>query len=280
MSTLAPQIQPIHFGMPDRRLFGIFHAAAPSSAPQAGVVLCNAFGQEAIRAHRMMRVLAERLARAGHCVLRFDYFGTGDSMGDDLEGDLVGWASDVREADRELCERAGTSRTIWIGMRLGATVAVLAARDGPDELERLILWDPVIDGDRYLKHLREKHVASLEDAFSLMPRPAPSALARDPTQFRDEAIGFALSPLLQRQVVDTNTEVFRWLPKPASIVVLTDPDDPDGKDAARVCEREPNRVRRVSVVHHTDWTTDTANDTALVPAAALLKIVEQAGARP
>jgi uncharacterized protein len=280
MSALVPPIQPIHFGMPDRRLFGIFHPATASPAQQAGVVVCNAFGQEAIRAHRMMRVLAERLARAGHCVLRFDYFGTGDSLGDDLDGDLDGWASDVRAANRELHERAGASNTIWIGMRLGATVAVLAARDAPDELARLILWDPVIDGERYLRHLRERHVASLEAAFSLMPRPAPSVLARDPTQFRDEAIGFAQSPSLQRQVGNTRTEGFRWPPKPASIVVLTDPDDPDGKDVARVCEREPDRVRRVSVVHHSDWTTDTANDTALVPAAAMLQIVEQAGARP
>ncbi len=69
----------IHFGTSGRELFGIYHAAEVVSPSRPAVLLCNPFGQEAVRAHRIYRILAERLARAGHNVMRFDYYATGDS---------------------------------------------------------------------------------------------------------------------------------------------------------------------------------------------------------
>ena len=72
---------PIQFGPADRRLFGLLQPAQ-GNATRTGVVLCNPMGQEAVRVHRMYRVLADRLNRAGLHVLRFDWFGSGDSAGD------------------------------------------------------------------------------------------------------------------------------------------------------------------------------------------------------
>ena len=271
-------LQPLVFGDTDRRLFGVFHPAISNVETKNAVLLCNAFGQEGVRAHRMVRVLAERLARAGHPVMRFDYFGTGDSMGDDLDGDLDGWARDLLEADRELRLRSDAANTTWVAMRLGGSVALQAAHQAPDGLARLVLWDPVLDGVGYLRHLRERHVASLEDAFSLLPVPAPAATARDPAQFRDEAIGFALSPRLRSQLAALSPGDHRWPARPASIVVLTDPDDDDGRALAAACAREPGRVQSVVVRHGTDWTSDTADNSALVPAAALMQFMKQVGA--
>ena len=143
---------PIHFGRPDRTLFGIYHEAT-EPAPTA-VLLCPPFGQEAIRAHRLYRVLAERLARAGIAALRFDYYGTGDSLGDDLDGDLTGWQDDVLSAHRELVRRCQAKAVVWMGLRLGASLAALAARQAPAELARLVLCTPVVDGRAYLAQLR------------------------------------------------------------------------------------------------------------------------------
>lgn len=278
MTETSASIQPFNFGPPGRLLFGIFHPASAVEAPRASVLLCHAFGQEGVRAHRLMRVLAERLARSGHAVLRFDLHGTGDSMGDDLDGDLDGWACDVLEASRELRSRSRVAHSVWIGMRLGATVALRAAQQAPDDLQRLILWDPVLDGPRYLAHLRVRHVTSLEEAFSLMPSPTPSESARDPRRFSDEAIGFALAPLLREQLAALRLPEHHWPGRPASIVVLTDPDDADGHDLAVVCAADPGKVAVVPLRHRTDWTTDAADNSALVPAAALMKLVQHAGA--
>lgn len=271
-------IQPISFGPPERRLFGIYHAPQPqAAAPRPAAVLCNAFGQEAIRAHRFQKALAERLARAGHPVLRFDYFGTGDSMGDDADGDLEGWCRDLHAAHRELQRLAVASRIVWVGMRLGGSVALAAARTAPAELARLILWDPVLDGSHYLGHLRDRHVASLENAYILPQHPAPSELARDPNRYRDEAIGFALSPALRAQLTALSPETHAWPANPADIVVVTDPDTPDGKDLEMVNGRASERVKVLVVRHGTHWTTDTAANTSLVPTAALMLIAQQVG---
>jgi hypothetical protein len=58
--------------------FGWLHPAPG----RRGVVLCNAWGQEALCAHRSWRLLAMDLAAAGLPTLRFDYPGTGDSLDD------------------------------------------------------------------------------------------------------------------------------------------------------------------------------------------------------
>jgi len=269
----------VSFGAPSQRLIGMFHAPSPAAARRHGVLICPAFGQEAIRAHRVVRVLAERLARNGHPVLRFDYFGTGDSMGDDEQGDLVAWTRDVLAADQQLRQMGGVDTTVWVGMRLGAAVALQAAAAAADSRPaRLVLWDAVLDGPRYLDELREKHVATLEKAFSLMPRPHPRRLMRDADRYRDEAIGFALSAPLRAQLAAMRPETFAWPLAPSQIVAVSDPGGAEAHDLDSACRSEPARVRVVVAAHGTDWATESAENTALVPTQALFRLVEEAGA--
>lgn len=273
---MGQAIQPVVFGAPQRRLFGIFHPAG-NEALHPGVVLCNAFGQEAIRAHRMMRVLAERLARQGHPVLRFDYFGSGDSMGEDLDADLDGWTADLLSADAQLRTLSGASRSIWIGMRLGATVALRAAFQAPPGLCRVIAWDAVLDGTRYLDHLRVRHIDTLEGAFALRQRPSPREIGRMTAQsFRDEAIGHAISPAFRAQIEALVAPRWAWPAQPPSLIALSDPDTQDGRDLAEALRTAAGRVRVVPVQHGTDWTSDAADNSALVPTQALLALVQQA----
>ncbi|MFN3493887.1 MAG: serine aminopeptidase domain-containing protein [Hydrogenophaga sp.] len=268
-------IQPVSFGTPDRRLIGIFHPAAPDAVKKTGVVLCKPFGQEAIRAHRMFRVLADRLARNGHPVLRFDYYGTGDSMGDDNEGCLSGWRDDLLVADSELRARSGVAHTAWAGMRLGASVALLAAAQAPAHLSRLVLWDPVVDGKHYLDFLRAQHIATLEEAYSLPQRPSPSALARDPATYRDQAIGFGISSSLREQIERLDVNTHTWPSTPRSIVVINDPDVAGGVAVNSVCKTDDEQVTLVVLHHGTDWTTDTAGNSPIVPAQALAQLAHQ-----
>lgn len=276
--SLAPPIQSLSFGPSERRLFGIFYAPA-SEVSKPGVVLCNAFGQEAVRAHRLMRVLAERLSRQGHPVLRFDYFGTGDAMGDDADGDLLGWVQDLLQADRELSRLSGVQHTVWMGMRLGATVALRAAKTPPPTLRHVILWDVVLDGGRYLSVLRERHIDALEEAFSVPARRSPRLLARrDPSSYCDEAIGFALPATLRSQLAALVPDPGVWPDECIAVSALIEPDSPDAGDLASALRSVPaQRVRVVHVQHGTDWTSDTADNSALVPTQALMALVQLAG---
>lgn len=270
-------LEALTFGAPGRRLFGIFHRADPERRNASSVLLCGAFGQEAVRSHRLVRVLGEQLAKRGHDVLRFDYFGTGDSMGEDSESDLEGWAADVVTADAELRQLGGASSVTWLGIRLGAAVALRAARHAPLAPSRLVLFDPIVDGRRYLSSLRQRHVATLEQAFSVVPKPPPHTLARDPNRYLDEALGFALSPALRSQISSLSLASLDWPLAADSIVALVDPGDADGRDLAAEALRPAPRFQAVEVRHGTDWMRDSAEQSSLVPAQALQALVRQAG---
>lgn len=146
--------QPLYFGPLERPLFGHLHAVADTASASIGLVLCNPFGNEAICAHRSIRHLAERSARLGIPSLRFDYDGTGDSCGDDLGTDRIDqWVSNIRAAADELRRSTGVERVCFAGIRLGALLATLAARDYVQRAG-LIAIAPVASGKAYVRELR------------------------------------------------------------------------------------------------------------------------------
>jgi pimeloyl-ACP methyl ester carboxylesterase len=92
------------------------------------------------------------LAQEGHHVLRFDYFGTGDSAGRVEEGSLSAWVEDIQQAALELREISGARQLSILGKRLGGALAIKACRAGLDA-KRLVLWDPVVKGRDYVSEL-------------------------------------------------------------------------------------------------------------------------------
>lgn len=141
-----------HFGTSDKRLLGVYHPAARSKGPAAGVVICQPLGHEYIRAHRVLKQLASRLSADGLHVLRFDYHATGDSAGDAAEGTVAQWRTDVGAAIDELKDMADLTRVSLVGVRLGAALGALASA-GRQDVDALVLWDPVVKGAEYLRQL-------------------------------------------------------------------------------------------------------------------------------
>lgn len=145
-------MMPLHFGRRERLLFGIYEPAVGRRQGR-GVVLCNPWGTESVRAHRSLKQLADRLARKGLDVLRFDYYGTGDSFGDGTSVRLSGWIEDAESAVEELMGVAGVRTVSAVGLRLGAGVAAKVAAARPDVVDRVVLWEPVTAGPEYLDEL-------------------------------------------------------------------------------------------------------------------------------
>jgi len=263
---------PMLFGPASRQLFGLFHAAERESS--IALLICSPFGQEAIRAHRLLRVLSDRLARVGTPVLRFDYYGTGDSPGDDTEGDLEGWRRDVCAAHEELRRRVGGRRIIWLGVRLGASLAVMAAKSGRCDPSKLIMWDPIIEGARYVEQLRASHVDALERSFCV-PDPAwRRRLGKDADAFTEELFGFGISPLMRQQLRGISSETLQ-LTSLHETVMLADAEDHAahqwaGKETARHMP-----LMACKFQHPLMWTSDPHPNNAMVPTEALQRLLAE-----
>ena len=135
---------PFHFGTHQRRLFGIYEPAHQNLRKQRAVLICYPMGNEQIFAYRTMRQLAARLARVGFHVLRFDYFGTGDSYGETGEGGIARWCEDIETAIEELRDVTGVTKVSLVGLRLGANLSARVAANRPQEISKLIVWEPLM----------------------------------------------------------------------------------------------------------------------------------------
>ncbi|MDD4888080.1 MAG: alpha/beta hydrolase [Thiomonas sp.] len=248
-----------------RELVGIYLEPAADAPPQHhAVLLCNPFGQEAIRAHRLYRVMADRLAAAGYPVLRFDYYGSGDSAGDDADWDLHGSISDAQAALAELLRRSRALRWSAMGLRLGGAIALETARRAAQPAQVLLLIEPVLDGRTYLDSLAASSLVALNRGYGvrwpLSARlrhtmlPAPQA----------EALGFAISPACRAQIESVAPSCL--LPVPANRLNLLVPHaDATLQTLAQADVHLPACATVANSDAKIDWATDSAAATAIVP---------------
>ncbi|HEY4132968.1 MAG TPA: alpha/beta fold hydrolase [Gemmatimonadaceae bacterium] len=144
-------MNPFFFGRSARQLFGAYDPAESQDRDQA-VVLCPALGDDYLFAHPTYRLLARQLAGAGFHVLRFDYYGTGDSAGEFEDASQDQWLEDIDAAITEVRDLSQASRVCLVGLRYGAALAAMAARDR-SEVDQLVLWDAVTNGEIYLAEI-------------------------------------------------------------------------------------------------------------------------------
>ncbi len=128
---------------------GFFHPAGGST----GVVLCAPWGFEDLLIRKSWRLLAETIAAAGYPCLRFDYPGTGDSLGKSTSIDsFAPWVEAIHDAAQVLRLNSGVRRFVFIGQSLGAMLAAEAARSRADVVA-LQLIAPVVRGRHYIREL-------------------------------------------------------------------------------------------------------------------------------
>lgn len=151
------------FGNPQSQLFGVHHRPRGVAVePTRAVLICPPIGQEYIRTHWCLRLMASQLCRNGANVLRMDYSGMGDSAGslEDVQS-IEQWTEDVLTGIARLKELSGAGTVMLVGLRMGAMLAAHAARQSND-VNSVVLWEPVQDGARYLKELRAMHRKMLD----------------------------------------------------------------------------------------------------------------------
>jgi uncharacterized protein len=275
-------MNPFFFGDSASPLFGVYHPAQHGSGSPAsgsgrdhGVVLCYPVGGEYLRAHRAFRQLTNLLVRSGVHVLRFDYSGTGDSAGDPLDATLDRWTADVGTAVEELRDSAGITSVSLAGLRLGAVLALGAARaaasdaataaGAPPRVDRVALWDPVADGRAFLDAMEPVPL----DAAS-GPGPAPSGAFPPGTVASG---GFPWGPRLVEQVAQVDLQR-ESAPGQAAVEILTSAPDPGLEAVTRRWTEEGSPARYRCIPSEGDWAKGDRFGSALIPQAIIQGVVE------
>jgi pimeloyl-ACP methyl ester carboxylesterase len=243
------------------------HYPPQAAARAVGVVLCNPMGQEAIRAHRAYRQLANLFTKARFHVLRFDYFGTGDSAGEVAEGSPAQWIEDIGAAADELKDTAGLSRVALVGLRLGGTLAALAGKDRKD-VDSVVLWDPVVTGAAYLKELQSMHLEYLAQEFGDDFDPAGASAST-------EVLGFPLTDTLVRGLTAADLTAMSSCSVKKAALIVSQPGEAYQRLRARLTDLGVTVTYQEVVAEK--WNSDAAMNAALVPNELLQAIVASAG---
>lgn len=253
------QPEPVYFG-PGGSLFGVFHPATRPRARAGAIVLCHPVGHEYFRVHRAFRNIAVALSRLGFAVLRFDYYGTGDSHDDTSAATLVRWQADVSAAVEELKRRSSAPRVSLVGLRLGATIAWLECLRRTD-VDLLVMWEPVVSGAAYLDQLRRLEHAWLTDPSRKAPADAELTAGC--------LLGFPLSPDLDCQIraVDLSAGP---LPATAHVVTVTASAEAPAEPGWRERLEAKYGVKSYGVLPSgADWADPATVHTAVYAAAAV-----------
>jgi exosortase A-associated hydrolase 2 len=124
----------------DERLYAVHFKGIED---KGAVLMLQPFGDEAIKARRVLFDLAMTLSHRGVDVLLVDYCGTGNSSGDFETVSLDTLKRDVGIAIEAFQQRTSKQNFILLGLRLGATLASLVAEES-SRVSQLILLDPVV----------------------------------------------------------------------------------------------------------------------------------------
>ena len=145
-------------------LFGVFHPPRIDTG-KPPVILFSPLAREQRRSYFFLRFIAERLAKKGFPVFRFDYFASGDSGGQDTEANVARWQADQLDAITYLASRVPGKKPIAIAARMSATLLLAQAQALP--LTHLILWDPLVDLKTHFEIQQQIHQVKISSLFHL-----------------------------------------------------------------------------------------------------------------
>lgn len=207
---ITKQIEPFYFKSNSNLLYGCFHSPRSANNRDCCIVLCSSIGEEYIRFHRALRQLAELFTKAGFPVLRFDFYGCGDSSGDFQQCSFKQMKNDVYAAVNEMRTKSGIEKVCLTGLRAGASMALFAAIEDLN-VDSLILWDPVIKGDDYINELKTLHNNMMSYAH-VMPKPELT------NRKNPELLGYSYAPELINDIKSIN--LLAVTRKPANNILI------------------------------------------------------------
>ncbi|PRC90939.1 hydrolase 2, exosortase A system-associated [Solimicrobium silvestre] len=151
MSASPPPIQAFFLPTPIGQRFCLYHAPTLNKidADLGSIVHVHAFAEEMNKCRRMAAMQARALAGLGYGVLQIDLYGCGDSSGDFADARWDIWKSDIVAGLNWLQQKHSKSLNLW-GDRLGALLAMDVVRERREQINKLMLWQPVFSGEQFM----------------------------------------------------------------------------------------------------------------------------------
>ena len=163
---------------------------------------------------------------------------------------------------------SGATRVVMLGLRLGGTLAALASESVG--VDHLVLWDPIVDGQAYLRELGESHAEYMTDEFG-EPQPPPRMSADG---YPEEALGHPLSPVLAKAIAAI--DLSRANVRANAITVVSTKTSPE---LARLESSLPS-ARWIQTSTSVPWNSDAAVNNAVVPMDVLKILITAIGDSP
>ncbi len=153
-------LQPLFITGTKGRLFCLYTPA--KDIHREVFLFLPSFAEEMNRCRVMVAMQARLLGAQGYGCLLLDYHGTGDSDGDFADTAWEQWRDDALTAYHWLASQGYEHVVLW-GVRVGALLAAELASQERQYFSRLILWQPVLDGQAFLTQFFRIRLAMLMD---------------------------------------------------------------------------------------------------------------------
>jgi hypothetical protein len=137
----------------DRRIF--LHVHCPANSNGQAFIFLNPILDEKKKSQKFQVDTARKICALNYYVIRFDYYGTGDSGGESFEFDFYEALKDMQYLTEHMRKKYALAAFKILGIRLGADLAAIIAAKG-EFISDLFLIEPVSNGLRYLTELRLK----------------------------------------------------------------------------------------------------------------------------
>jgi hypothetical protein len=168
-----------------------------------------------------------------------------------MEVSIEAWVSDVLAADSCLRGRFSCTKVSWFGLRVGSVVAALASVRAKRPPDKIILWDPVLNGAQYLDEVASGQQDELRIAY-------PTGVEPEWAFGTGELLGFELPAKFEKELREIRPLTIARM-RATQVAWLS----VDGS-AARIAASDKSKQVMYSV-KPINWSTDEALNSPVVP---------------
>ena len=132
------------------------HEHQPEEVKGYPYIFLNPIFDEKKRSQRFYSETARELCCNGIPVIRFDYYGTGDSYGQLYEMNLESTIYTIKDLIDKVVKKYCCSKINLLGLRIGADIALNITKCYSENVNNVFLIEPVIIGKRFLLEQRSR----------------------------------------------------------------------------------------------------------------------------